>query len=58
VPEYELAQLAELFEGKVGSQGRLEALFPLNANANVGFHNHADIVAAVADRSDALAARV
>lgn len=58
VPENQFLEVAELGEGKVGGERRLEAFLALDADAHVRFQDHAHVVAAVAHRRDSLAVRV
>ena len=58
MPQDQFAQLLELLEGKVRSQRCLEALFALDSNADIRLHNHANVVATVADSRNALASCV
>ena len=58
VPEHKLAELTELFKGKVTCEGSLKAFFTLNADAHIRLHDHTDIISTVTDTSDALASCV
>ena len=53
VPDEQLGQMMELGDGEVGGERGLSTFFADNADADVGGLNHGNVVAAVANATDA-----
>lgn len=54
VPNEELGEVAELFDGEVGSQTCLPTFLTDNTHTNIGGLDHRDIVTTISNAADAL----